>query len=437
MPIPSSNPLIELNHVSRSFSQDHRPDVRVIDDCSLKIYPGELVALIGKTGSGKSTLLRMMAGLIQPTQGQVLYQGQPVTQPIPGLSMVFQDFALLPWLSVLGNVELGLEALPYKHHERREKALRAIDMVGLDGFESAYPKELSGGMCQRVGLARALAVDPTILLMDEPFSALDTLTSENLRADLMDLWNTEQTNLSAILMVTHSIEEAALMADRILVFSANPGRIKTELRTALPHPRTEQDPAFQPWIDQVYDSITQAAQDDKPAGSRYKVIDLNYRLPSVSISELSGLIEALNNHEDSHKTDLSVFAEDMGLDVDDLFQITEVLEILRLIYLEKGDIILTPIGRAFADADILSRKTIFAQQLSAHVPLIRHIRRILEDRYNQSANESRFLVELQDSLTEESAKAVLTIAIDWGRYAELFAYNVNTGLLSLEDPDSI
>lgn len=435
MAIPSSDPLIQLDRVSRSFPQDNRPDIVVVDECCLKIYPGEFVALIGKTGSGKSTLLRMIAGLIQPTEGTVLYQGQPVDKPVPGLSMVFQDFALLPWLSVLGNVELGLEALPYSRSERREKALRAIDMVGMDGFESAYPKELSGGMCQRVGLARALAVDPTILLMDEPFSALDTLTSENLRADLMDLWKTQQTNLSAILMVTHNIEEAALMADRILVFSADPGKIKIELQTQLPHPRSENDPQFKTLVDQVYDCITQAAQDYKPPGSRYKVIDLNYRLPKVSISELSGLLEALNAPEYARKADLSIFAEELHLDVDDLFQLIEVLEILRFMYLEEGDIVLTPIGRAFADADILSRKTIFAQQLLAHVPLVRHILRILEERHNQSATEARFLIELQDTLTEETSKEVLTIAIDWGRYAELFAYNVNTGLLSLEDPE--
>ena len=349
--------------------------------------------------------------------------------------MVFQDFALLPWLSVLDNVELALEAFDISRTERREKAIQAIDMVGLDGFESAYPKELSGGMCQRVGLARALVVDPTIILMDEPFSALDTLTSENLRADLMDLWQSEQTNLSAILMVTHNIEEAALMADRILVFSADPGAVKAEIHNELAHPRSENDAKFRPLVDEIYNCITQVSQDHRPAGSKYKVVDLHYRIPKVSISELLGLLEALNGPEYPKKADLPEFADEMHLDVDDLFQLTEILEILRFVYLEEGDIILTPMGRAFADADILSRKSVFAQQLLAHVPLIRHIRQVLEDRQGQSAAELRFLTELQDTLTEEASKEVLATAIDWGRYAELFAYNVNTGLLSLEDPE--
>lgn len=428
-------PLIEVKDISRSFSQDHRPDILVIDDCNLSIYPGELVALIGKTGSGKSTLLRIISGLIPASSGHIVYQGKRVSGPLPGLSMVFQDFALLPWLSVLENVELALEAFPISRSARREKALSAIDMVGMDGFESAYPKELSGGMCQRVGLARALVVNPTIILMDEPFSALDTLTSENLRADLMDLWKSDQTNLSAILMVTHNIEEAALMADRILVFSADPGAVKAEIKNDMPFPRNEQEPKFSALVDEIYHRITQVSQDHKQAGNRYKILDLHYRLPKVNVSELSGLLEALNGPEYAKKADLPEFADEMHLDVDDLFQLTEILEILRFINLEQGDIILTPIGRAFADADILSRKSIFSQQLLAHIPLIRHIRQVLEDRPGQTASEVRFLTELQDTLTEEASREVLATAIDWARYAELFAYNVTSGLLSLENPE--
>ena len=426
-------PLIEVKSVSRSFARENRSDILVIDDCSLSIYPGEFVALIGKTGSGKSTLLRIISGLISASSGNLLYNGSGYTGPLPGLSMVFQDFALLPWLTVLGNVELALESFNFNKAVKREKALKAIDMVGMDGFESAYPKELSGGMCQRVGLARALVVDPTIILMDEPFSALDTLTSENLRADLMDVWKNDANNLSSILMVTHSIEEAVLMADRILIFNDDPGSVKAEIHNKMDYPRSENDENFRLLVDEIYKCITSTAEKSHLDDGKYKVVDLHYRIPNVSVSELSGLLEALNGPDYANKVDLPEIADDMQLDVDDLFQITEILEVLRFLYLEKGNIILTPIGIAYADADILSRKSIFAQQLLAHIPFIKHIKTVLE-KNNKAIDESVFIEDLQGTLTEDAAKEVLVAAIDWGRYAELFAYNVNTGLLSLENP---
>jgi NitT/TauT family transport system ATP-binding protein len=428
-----SRPLIEVKSVSRSFARDNRTDILVIDDCSLSIYPDEFVALIGKTGSGKSTLLRIISGLISASSGDLLYKGTSYCGPLPGLSMVFQDFALLPWLTVLGNVELALESFDFTKSVKREKALSAIDMVGLDGFESAYPKELSGGMCQRVGLARALVVDPTIILMDEPFSALDTLTSENLRADLMDLWKSEANNLSSILMVTHSIEEAVLMADRILIFNDDPGSVKAEIHNNMLHPRSENDENFSLLVDEIYKCITSTTKNAHLYRGKYKIVDLHYRIPNVSVSELSGLLEALNGPEYANKVDLAEFADDMQLDVDDLFQIIEILEILRFLYLDQRNIVLTPIGRAFADADILSRKSIFAEQLIAHIPFIKHIKNVLE-KNNKAVDESVFIEDLQGTLTEDSAKEALVAAIDWGRYAELFAYNVNTGLLSLENP---
>lgn len=426
-------PLIEVKSVSRSFARENRSDILVIDDCSLSIYPGEFVALIGKTGSGKSTLLRIISGLISASSGNLFYNGDGYKGPLPGLSMVFQDFALLPWLTVLGNVELALESFNFSKLIKREKALKAIDMVGMDGFESAYPKELSGGMCQRVGLARALVVDPTIILMDEPFSALDTLTSENLRADLMDVWKNDANNLSSILMVTHSIEEAVLMADRILIFNDDPGSVKAEIHNKMDYPRSENDENFRLLVDEIYKCITSTAEKSNLDDGKYKVVDLHYRIPNVSVSELSGLLEALNGPEYANKVDLSEIADDMQLDVDDLFQITEILEVLRFLYLEKGNVVLTPIGIAYANADILSRKSIFAQQLLAHIPFIKHIKTFLE-KNNKAIDESVFIEDLQGTLTEDSAKEVLVAAIDWGRYAELFAYNVNTGLLSLENP---
>ncbi len=430
----ASHPLLEARDIHKSFAHTDRQDIKVLADCSVQIAQGEIVALLGKTGSGKSTLLRIMAGLIPPTSGDIVCNNQVVTGTTPGVSMVFQDFALFPWLTVLQNVELGLEAIGMNRSERRHKALKAIDIVGMDGFESAYPKELSGGMCQRVGFARALVVEPSLMLMDEPFSALDVLTAENLRSDLLDLWLNKKTKMQGMFIVTHNIEEAALLANRILVFDANPGRVKDEIINALPYPREEHTQAFKDIVEQVYQSIAQqhAAQSSTSA---MKTINLHYRLPAVTISELSGLLETLMSPEYDKRVDLPELAEELHLDVDDLFQLTEMLEILRLAKVNEGDIELTAIGKMFAQADILDRKNIFAKQLLTHVPLVQHIRSALDQQPEHRMAEDVFLEMLAIHLSEEAAKEVLTTVIDWGRYAELFAYHVNGGMLTLDNPE--
>jgi NitT/TauT family transport system ATP-binding protein len=335
----------------------------------------------------------------------------------------------------LQNVELGLEAQGVAAKERRERALKAIDMVGMDGFESAYPKELSGGMCQRVGIARALVVDPEIMLMDEPFSALDVLTAENLRSDLVTLWMEKKTNIKNILLVTHNMEEAVLFANRILIFSSNPGAIKAEIKVDLPYPRQVDSAAFHSIVDEVYNQLSILHDPDKIAGVRYKNIGLHYRLPKVEISELTGLIETLSSTEYSGMAELAEVAENLHLDIDELFPLTDVLEIFRFAYIQDGNLALTDLGKTFAEVDILKQKEIFAKQLINHVPLARHIQRVLEERYNKTATEDRFLTELQDSLSEGAADEVFKICIEWGRFAEIFAYNVNKGILSLDDPD--
>jgi len=431
----TAKPVLMCENISKYFTQRDRQKLLVLDNVNLALNPGEIVALVGKSGSGKSTLLRIMSGLLSPNTGRVLWRDTAVSKPFKGLSMVFQDFALLPWLTVLQNVELGLEALGVDKKSRRERALEAIDMVGMDGFESAYPKELSGGMCQRVGLARALVVDPEILLMDEPFSALDVLTTDNLRSDLLSLWQAKKTNLQTILIVTHNIEEAVLLADRVCIFSSNPGAIRAEVKVQLPHPRSDNESGVHAVMDEIYHQLSLLHDPHKIAGVRYKNIGLHYRLPKVEISELSGLIETLDSSDYNRKADLADLAEDLHLDVDDLFPLADALEIFRFAYIQDGHLVLTDLGRGFAEAEILDKKTIFAKQLLNHVPLARHIRRVLDERYNQSATEDRFLSELQDSLTESAAETVLKVCIDWGRFAEIFAYNVNTGILSLEDPN--
>lgn len=427
-------PLIEVRQVKKSFKKGTRQDLLVLDDVNLELYEGEVVALLGKSGSGKSTLLRIIAGLIPPSSGEVLYRGEAVTRPVQGLAMVFQSFALMPWLTVLQNVELGLEALGVAKAERRSRALKTIDIVGLDGFESAYPKELSGGMRQRAGFARALVVNPDVLLMDEPFSALDVLTADNLRSDLLDLWQEKHTKIKNILLVTHNIEEAAFFADRIVVFGNDPGTIRAELKVDLPHPRNDQDPKFRMLVDNVYTCMT-TPEAAFGAVYRYKTISLGHRLPDVEISEITGLLDQLYEPEfRNKKVDLPVLADELYLDIDDLFPITEALEILRFVRVSKGDIELTEAGLAFGQADILQRKKIFAQHLLNYVPLAHYIRRILDERPEHHASEERFISELEDYLSEGAAQEVLRIVIEWGRYAEIFAYDYNTGQLSLENP---
>lgn len=428
--------LINIRDVSKSFKKGEGQKLLVLDDLNFSLKAGEIVALLGKSGSGKSTLLRIIAGLVSPSRGTVTYQDKPITGPVQGLSMVFQSFALFPWLTVLQNVELGLEAQGVSPSERRTRALKAIDIIGLDGFESAYPKELSGGMRQRVGFARALVVDPYVMLMDEPFSALDPLTAEDLRNDLLGLWQDKKTNIKSILIVTHNIEEAAVLADRIIVFSSNPGKIRGEIKVDLPRPRKTEDEKFRAIIDEIYTLMTVSSKPHLGLGEKVKPIEqIGYRLPKVEVSQLTGFLDTLNSPEYQQKVDLPELADDLSLDVNELFLLTETLEILRFANVSKGDIELTEAGRAFAEADILNRKEIFAKHLIQYIPLARHIKRVLDERPGHRASEDRFLTELEDQLSAEAASEVLEIMIDWGRYAELFAYDYNAGVLSLENPE--
>lgn len=431
-----NQPIIQVVDVCRSFQKPDHKDRLVLDRINFSLQENEIVAILGRSGSGKSTLLRIIAGLIAPSSGKVLYRGQEIKKPMEGIAMVFQSFALLPWLTVLQNVELGLEAMGIPRDERRSRALKAIDTIGLDGFESAYPKELSGGMRQRVGFARALVINPDVLLMDEPFSALDVLTADNLKTDLIDLWEEKKTNTKGILFVTHNIEEAALLADRILVFKSDPGTLGAELSVDLEHPRNEQDPAFRKLVDQIYTLMTAQLQDERwlGYGIRHKKIGLGYRLPDADISELMGLIETVNAPEYQGHMDLPELADILHLDIDDLFPLVEVLEILRFAFVSKGDIELSYAGKTFANEDILERKKLFANHLLRYVPLAKHIRQTLDMHEHQQINKKYFLNELENYLSEDEAQRVLRLVIEWGRYAEIFAYNDNTGMLSLENP---
>lgn len=435
MAASEKTPILSLSNISKSFKRDEARDLLVLDSIDLDLHAGEIVALLGKSGSGKSTLLRIIAGLISPTIGDVYYRGKRVNGPAPGIAMVFQNFALLPWLTVLENVELGLEAQGVGRKERRKRALEAIDIIGMDGFESAYPKELSGGMRQRVGFARALVVNPDILLMDEPFSALDVLTADNLRSDLIGVWENQKTQTNCILLVTHNIEEAVFLADRIIIFDSNPGKVLAQLPIDLPRPREYQSPAFRKAVDQIYTLITQPATVKTTGGKQDTDLDLAYRLPEAHVSEIAGLLETIDEPPHKGRMDLPELSDTLSLDIDDLFPITEILEILDFAKVSAGDIELTASGKEFASADILERKKLFAETLLANVPLAKYIRDKLDVRSAHRHSKDLFLEQLSEHLSEKEAERVLKTVIDWGRYAEVFAYDDNTGQLSLENPD--
>jgi NitT/TauT family transport system ATP-binding protein len=427
-------PLVKVDGVSRTYHKGGGNDLLVLQDVSLELRANEIVSLLGRSGSGKSTLLRIIAGLMPPTRGTVAIDGETVDGPAPQIAMVFQSFALFPWLTVLQNVEIGLEAQGVAPDERKTRALAAIDLIGLDGFESAYPKELSGGMRQRVGLARALVVHPKVLLMDEPFSALDVLTAETLRTDLIDLWIEGRLPIKSVLMVTHNIEEAVLMCDRILVFSSNPGRVAAEIKVDFQHPRNRLDPAFRQMVDSIYARMTQRPEPKAPAIEGIQGTGVGMILNHVSSNVLSGLIERLAAPPYNGHADLPVLASHLQLEADELFHLGESLQLLRFAQLSEGDLMLTDAGKRFANMETDARKRLFAEHMTTYVPVVGLIKRVLDERPSHTAPEARFRNELEDYMSEGAADETLKTVISWGRYAELFAYDEQSETFSLENP---
>jgi NitT/TauT family transport system ATP-binding protein len=427
--------LLDIHGLRQSFPRADGGEHLVLEGVELKLQQGQIVGLLGRTGSGKSTLLRVIAGLAQPSDGTITYLGHPVLAPAPGIAMVFQSFALFPWLTVLENVQLGLEALGLPEAEIRKRALAAIDLIGLDGYESAFPRELSGGMRQRVGFARALVVHPNILLMDEPFSALDVLTAETLRTDFLELWGEGKLPIKGVILVTHNIEEAVLMCDRILLFSTNPGRIISEIAVDLKQPRNRLDPQFRDLVEKIYVAMTARKASPQPIGTTgEKTATIDTLLPRVSANLLSGLIETLAAPPFNGKADLPVLADELSLELDELFPVSESLQLLHFAEIEGGDIKLTDAGKQFAELGMDDRKKLFQRQLLANVPLAAHVRRVLQERANHIAPKSRFLDELEDHMSEEDAEATLRAITAWGRFAEIYAYDDDSGTFSLENP---
>ena len=431
---PATPSIIEVSHVNKTFTSPDGSPLTVLEDISLSLHEGEIVALLGRSGSGKSTLLRCIAGLIAPTSGVVSYRGRPLTGANPGVAMVFQSFALLPWLTVAQNVELGLEAQGVGTAERKRRAEAAIDRIGLDGFESAFPKELSGGMRQRVGFARALVVEPDALLMDEPFSALDVLTAQNLRAELLRLWSEDDFPTKAMLIVTHNIEEAVVLADRIFVLTSNPGRLRSEISCLFAQPRNRHDEAFGALVDEIYGimtgSSTEGAKQVLTAVSHGEGTPTEVPLPEATVGGMSGLLEILEAR--GGREDLPRLAHDLTFEVDDLLPLVDAAQLLGLAEVADADIEITSAGREFVSADILHSKEIFARQAETRAPLVRAICRSLRSTKDGTLGEGFFLDLLRRGFSEDEVHRQLDIAIQWGRYGELFDFDASSGQLTLE-----
>lgn len=418
--------IISIYNVFRFFETKEGGQLPVLSEINLGVREGEFISLLGPSGSGKSTLLRIMAGLIKPSSGTVTYLGEPVDGINPGVSMVFQSFALFPWLTVLENVMMGLEDKPFPKEEKRERAIKMIDIVGLDGFENAYPKELSGGMKQRVGIGRALVSEPDILLMDEPFSALDVLTAENLRRDILDLWHEGKIPVKSIVMVTHGIEEAVLMSDRVVILSKSPARIREQIAINLKRPRDSKHPSFEKMLDRIYSVMMQKEKKQFYPDQNIKEELIHF----VSIGALTGFLELLADFKE--KQDLYSLAEELSLEIDDFVPIVDSASLLQFAKVENGDIELTKKGFEFAEASVLDRKHIFKVQFVNTVPLAKKILTVLESKSNHHMNYEFFEDMLEKYFSAENVEKQIDTLIDWGRYSELFAYNEVSGQFYLE-----
>ncbi|MBD2089826.1 nitrate/sulfonate/bicarbonate ABC transporter ATP-binding protein [Microcoleus sp. FACHB-1515] len=428
--------LITVEQVSKSFPlPDGKGEFTVLSDINVAVQSGEVVALLGRSGSGKSTLLRIMAGLIPPSSGQVFSSGKPLRGANDDVAMVFQSFALLPWLTVQENVELGLEARGISRIDRQQRALKAIDLVGLDGFESAYPKELSGGMKQRVGFARAFVLEPQVLFMDEPFSALDVLTSENLRGEIDDLWNAKTFPSKSILIVTHNIEEAVFLADRVIILGSKPGRVRGEVVIDLPRPHDRAHPRFKAFVDYIYTVMTNPEIEVTGiAPAKIDRVQSPYAmpLPHVRVGGISGLLELIVDQPQSRE-DLPRLAERLQLEVDDLLPIVDAAALLGFAEVAQGDVTLTPAGQDFATTTILRSKDLFRQQALQRIPVFTSMMQTLREKPNGAMRADFFLNLWNEHFPSGEVDRQFATAVDWGRYAELFEYDANEERLYLPE----
>jgi len=425
-----SETLLQLEKIFQEYGSGVRR-FTAVENVNLVLSEGDFVALLGPSGCGKSTLLRIISGLQPASSGTVLYRNKPLQGVNPHASIVFQTFALFPWLNVLDNVSLALKVRGVEEPERSKRAEDLLDRVGLDGFESAYPRELSGGMRQKVGFARAMAVEPELLCLDEPFSALDVLSAESLRGELLELWTEGKIPTKSILMVSHNIEEAVFLADHIVVMDKEPGRIITEHKVNLSHPRNRKSPEFQAHVDQVYAILAgQTRSENEELGTAPGEAGLTRRLPEVEISNLTGLLEHLAEGKNP-KHDLYILEDELGIESNDLLRLSEAAELLGFASVSKGDIELTPLGQTYAEASILARKEIFASR-ARRLPMMRWLVSMLHAAENHQLKWNVIETALSLEFPPEEIERQIDTLINWGRYSELLAYEDSSEIFSLE-----
>jgi NitT/TauT family transport system ATP-binding protein len=427
--------LLELADITQMYvTRQHR--FTALKHINMSIKEGDFVALLGPSGCGKSTLLRIITGLQQATFGKVIYKGKELVGVNQNATIVFQSFALFPWLTVLDNVEVALEAKSFPKKMRTTKALDLLDRVGLDGFENAYPRELSGGMRQKVGFARAMAVDPELLCLDEPFSALDVLSAESLRSDLLELWIEGKIPCKAILLVTHNIEEAVTLADRILVMEKDPGRVVKEINIDMKHPREYDSPTFKRYMDEIYETlagktrpryIEAGAAPGQGGGTRL--------LPNIKINTLATFLEHLSETE-TPTYELYKLEEELGVDSEQIINLTEFAELLGFATVESGEITLTHAGREFAEADMQKRKEIFAI-IIRELPTFKWMLQQLNKSERKRLKKDVIISALELEFPEKEAAEQVDNLINLGRYAELIAYDDNNEMIYLESPQSV
>ena len=426
----SAPPIAELRAVNKSFITAGGHELKVLEQIDLSVHEGELLALLGQSGSGKSTILRCLTGLIEPTSGRVLHQGETLHGINEDASVVFQTFALYPWLTVEQNVAVGLMAHPVSRAERDVAVNRAVELIGLGNYLAAYPRELSGGMRQRVGIARALVSQPRLLCLDEAFSALDVLTAENLRQELISLWRSPDTGLSSIFMVTHSIAEAVEMATRIVVLFPRPGRLGLVLENALPYPRDEKSPEFQRLVSLIHECITTTTLPDLPteapiAGQPIsRARNRMESIPLVPVGQILGLLSIL--HDSPELSNIYDISDEIGQEFGETIALVKAAEILELVETPKQEVLFTELGKRFVAADRETRHAIFGEQVFK-LRLFHIIIALLEE--NEEVDSARILKDIGSALPYDNPEKTFQTMIAWGRYAGLMDFNAKTGMV--------
>ncbi|MFA5352975.1 MAG: nitrate/sulfonate/bicarbonate ABC transporter ATP-binding protein [Thermodesulfovibrionales bacterium] len=421
--------ILEARHLTKAYPSGGSKELAVLDDINLSVREGEFIAILGASGAGKSSLLRILAGLSEPTRGGVFFRNKPLKEASPRFAMVFQSFALFPWLTIIENVMLGLKAYKVPDSEARDRSEQMLALVGLEGFEDAYPRELSGGMRQRVGLARALVMEPEVLFMDEPFSALDVLTADNLRGELVSLWTEKKMPIRSIIFVTHNIDEAVFMAERAVILSHNPGRVKADISLEIPQSKGRDSKEFKYMVDRIYTILSKPSEEVSLLLEQGKF----QFLPHSRVGAIAGLLELV--HDKGDRIDLSDLSSELSMEVDDIFPLIEATVFLGFGEIREGDFFVTAKGRDFSEADAREKKEVFRETALSNIQLIKQIIQVLSSTAKHRMSEEFFLEILENHFTKEEAWKQLETAIDWGRYAELFGYDYHSGELSFEEEE--